>query len=182
MGSHTIGGKVKSESCSVMSVSPMGCSPPGFTVYEILQARIPEWVAIHFSRGSSQARNQTGVSCTAGRLFTIWTTRKVHISVDQHQNQKIDNDTVFYRLNTLSSFHQCLHALICVCAFCCCSVAQSDFCDPMDWSKVGILVPYHLLELAQTHVHWIGEAIQPSCPVSFLSSPAFNLSQHQGLF
>ena len=40
----------------------------------------------------------------------------------------------------------------------------------------------HLLELAQTYVHWVGDAIQPSHPLSSLSPPAFNLSQHQGLF
>ena len=77
------------------------------------------------------------VSCTAGRFFTIWTTRKVHITVDLHQNQKIDNDTVFYRLNTLSRFHQCLHALICVCAFCCFSVAQSCLTFVSPWTAAG---------------------------------------------
>ena len=40
----------------------------------------------------------------------------------------------------------------------------------------------HLLELAQTYVHWVGDAIQLSHPLSSLSPPAFNLSQHQGLF
>ena len=42
--------------------------------------------------------------------------------------------------------------------------------------------PSHLLELAQTHVHWVSDAIQASHPLSFLSPPAFYLSQHQGLF
>ena len=186
MGSHTIGGKVKmkvAQSCLALW-DPRGCSPPDSTVCGILQARILEWVAIHFSRQFSQARNWSGVSCIAGRFFTIWTTREVHIAIDQPQNQKIVNDTVFYRLNALSSFHQCLHALICVCAFCCSSVAQSclTFCDPMDCSKAGIPVPYHLQELAQIHVHWVGDAIQPSSPLSFPSAPTFNLSQHQGLF
>ena len=45
-------------------------SLPGFSVHGILQARILEWVAISFSRGSSQPRNQTQVSCIAGRFFT----------------------------------------------------------------------------------------------------------------
>ena len=45
----------------------------------ILQARIPEWVAIPFSRGSSQPRDQTQVSCIAGRFFTIWATREAHL-------------------------------------------------------------------------------------------------------
>ena len=51
----------------------------------------------------------------------------------------------------------------------------------MDCSTPGFPVPHHLLELAQTHVHWFGDAIQPSHPLSPPSPPAFNLSQHQGL-
>ena len=47
----------------------MGCSPPGCSVQGILQARIPEWVAISFSRGSSQPRDRTQVSSIAGRFF-----------------------------------------------------------------------------------------------------------------
>jgi len=49
----------------------MDCSPPGFSVHGILQARILEWVAIPFSRGTSQPRDQTLVSCIAGRSFTV---------------------------------------------------------------------------------------------------------------
>ena len=51
---------------------PMDCSPPDSSVHRILQAQILEWVAIPFSRGSSQPRDQTQVSHVAGRLFTIW--------------------------------------------------------------------------------------------------------------
>ena len=53
--------------------------------------------------------------------------------------------------------------------------------DPMDCSTPGLPVLYHLPELAQTHVRWVGDAIQPSHPLSS-PSPAFSLSQHQGLF
>ena len=49
---------------------PRNCSPPGSSVHGISQARILEWVAISFSRGSSQPRDQTCVSCTAGGFFT----------------------------------------------------------------------------------------------------------------
>ena len=61
---------------------------------------------------------------------------------------------------------------------CCCSLAQSNliFCDPMDCSKSGLSILHHLLELAQTQVHWVGDAIQPSHPLSSPSPPAFNLS------
>ena len=55
---------------------PMDCSLPGFSVHGILQTIILEWVAIPFSRGSSWPRNQTQVSCTPGRFFTIWPTRE----------------------------------------------------------------------------------------------------------
>ena len=67
---------------------------------------------------------------------------------------------------------------------CCCSVAQSylTLCDPMDCSMPRFPVHHHLLELAQTHVPWVGDAIQPSCPLLSPSPPAFNLSQNQGLF
>ena len=67
---------------------------------------------------------------------------------------------------------------------CCCSVTQSclTFCDPVDCSMPGFLVLHHLPELAQIHVHWVGDAIQPSHPLSSPSPPAFSLSQHQGLF
>ena len=64
------------------------------------------------------------------------------------------------------------------------SVAQSclTLCDPMDCSMPGFPVHQQLPELAQTYVHWVGDAIQPSHPLSSPSPPAFNLSQHQGLF
>ena len=53
---------------------PVGCSPPGSSVHGILQAMVLEWVAISFSRGTSQSRNWTQVSHTAGRYFTDWAT------------------------------------------------------------------------------------------------------------
>ena len=64
------------------------------------------------------------------------------------------------------------------------SVAQSclTLCDPMDGSTPGLPVHHQLLELAQTHVHRVSDAIQPSHPLLSPSPPAFNLSQHQGLF
>ena len=52
----------------------MDCSPPGSSVHEILQERTLEWVAIPFSRGSSQPRDRTQVSYIAGRFFTTNTT------------------------------------------------------------------------------------------------------------
>ena len=55
---------------------PRDCSPPGSSVHGILQARILEWVAISFSRGSSQPRDRTQVSCIGGRCFNLWATRE----------------------------------------------------------------------------------------------------------
>ena len=63
------------QSCLTLC-DPMDCSLPGSSVHGILQIRILEWVAFSFSRGSSQPRDQTQVSCIAGRLFTIWATRE----------------------------------------------------------------------------------------------------------
>ena len=67
--------------------------------------------------------------------------------------------------------------------FCCCSVAKSylTLCHPMNCSTPGFPVYPQLPELTQTHVHCVGDAIQPSHPLSS-PSPAFSLSQHQGLF
>ena len=63
-----------------LSVTPwMDCSPPGPSVHRSLQARILEWVAMASSRGSSQPRDQTQVSCIAGGFFTVWAIREVHI-------------------------------------------------------------------------------------------------------
>ena len=63
------------------------------------------------------------------------------------------------------------------------SVTQScpTLCDPMDSSTPGLPIHHQLPESTQTHVHWVGDAIQPSHPLSS-PSPALNLSQHQGLF
>ena len=64
------------------------------------------------------------------------------------------------------------------------SIAQLclTLCDPMDCSTPGLPVHHQLLEFTQTHVHWVGDAIQQSHPLSSPSPPAFHLSQHQGLF
>ena len=64
------------QSCPTLC-NPMDCSLPGSSVPGILQAGILGWVAISFSRRSSQPRDRTWVSCIAGRRFTIWATREV---------------------------------------------------------------------------------------------------------
>ena len=67
---------VLSHSVMPDSCDPIDCNLPGSSVHGILQARMLEWVAISFSRGSSQPRNRTQVSYTAGRFFTDWATRE----------------------------------------------------------------------------------------------------------
>ena len=64
------------------------------------------------------------------------------------------------------------------------SVAQScpTLCGPMNCSMPGLRVHYQLLEFTQTNVHRVGDAIQPSCPLSSPSPPASNPSQNQGLW
>ena len=79
---------------------------------------------------------------------------------------------------------ECFSTVFIFLNYCCCSVAKSclTLCNPMDCSTSGSSVLHYLPEFTQTHVHWVGDAIQPSHPLSPPSPPAFNLSQHQGLF
>ena len=146
---------------------PTDCSPPGSSVHGIVQARILEWIAISFSRGSSWPRDQTQVSCIAGRFFTIWAIGKSQYLLT------ITLFVLFLILNFLWQF---------VC--CCCSVAElcPTPCNPMDCSTSGSSVLHNFPEFAQIHVYWVGDAIQPSHPLSSPSPPALNLSQQQGLF
>ena len=123
-----------------LSCNPVDCSPPGFSILGISQARILEWVAISFSRGSSWPRDWTWVSCIGG-----WN---------------------LYHWDTFSLVTQ----------------LGLTLCDPLNCSTPGFPIHHQLLELAQTHVHQVGDAIQPSCPLSSPSPPAFSLFQHQGLF
>ena len=69
------------QSC-LTAYDPMDCSPPGSSVYGILQARILEWVASPFSRGSSLPGDQMWVSCIEGRFFIISATREINYYVN----------------------------------------------------------------------------------------------------
>ena len=84
------------------------------------------------------------------------------------------SDILWFREYLFYSFQECSVQFS--------SVAQSCLtpCNPMNRSMPGLPVSHELLESTQTHVHWVGDAIQPS--LSFPSPSAFNLSQHQGLF
>ena len=103
--------------CDLMDSSPPGCSAHG-----ILQARILEWVAIPFSRGSSQHRDQTRVSCVAGGFFTIWATREAHRHIVGAQYKVSDWLRLLLssgRQNNAPKYVHILNLGICECIRCC---------------------------------------------------------------
>ena len=71
----------------------MDCSPPGFSVHGILQARILQWVATPFSRGSSWRRDWTKVSGFAGSFFTIWATWEAPIKGEAEAKIQVFSDS-----------------------------------------------------------------------------------------
>ena len=103
-------------------------------------------------------------------LFTkpLWWTEFTWITQNDlsNSNSLITLQSLFCHISQFSSITQSCLAL----------------CNPMDCNMPGFPVHYQFLELAQTHVHWVGDAIQPLLPLSSPSPPAFNLSQHEGLF
>ena len=135
--------------------NPMDCSPSSSSVHGISQVRILEWVAISSSKWSSWPRYQTwvfSISCIRRQVLLPLAPPAKPVSRGQ-----------------LVQFS---------------SVAQSypTLCDPMDCSTPGLPVHHQLPEFTQTHIHRVSDAIQPSHPLLSPSPPAFNLSQHQGLF
>ena len=78
------------QSCPTL-FDPTNCSPPGFSVHGMVQARILEWVAIPSSRGSSQSRDQTLISGIAGRIFTVWAIGKSFFMAEYYSTVGIDN-------------------------------------------------------------------------------------------
>ena len=89
-----------------------------------------------------------------------------------------------YKFCVTTFFTSLGYVLECVCEYQFSSFAQScpTLCNPMDCSTPGLPVHHQLPELAQIHVHRASDVIQSSHPLSSPSPPAFNLSQHQGLF
>ena len=130
----------------------MDCGLLGSSVHGILQARILECIAMPSSKGSSWPRNWTRISYVS--CIGRWVL--YHWS---HQE-------ALYMPSVQFS-----------------SVAQScpTLCNPTNSSTPGLPVHHQLPESTQTHVHQVGDAIQPSHPLSSPSLPALNLSQHQGL-
>ena len=172
-------GKKESLSHSVRSNSATSwTSPPGSSVHGILLARMLEWVAIPFSRGSSRPRDRTqvsSVSCLASGFFTVWATREalysiilysicciydtqciIHIyGVIQHILYTVYGE--LYKLwYTNCPFVQCI-----LYTLCCCLVAKSHLalCNPVDYNMPGFPVLHYPPESAQVRVHWVSDAI-----------------------
>ena len=117
------------QSCPTLC-DPTDCSPPGFSVHGIFQARILEWVAVFFSRGSSQPRDRTQVSCIAGKHFNAlshqWSTLLVH-----------SNSLLFWKMEGVlhnstywifcAPFDKFFSFLTLACILFCFLVAQSDW-------------------------------------------------------
>ena len=146
---------------------PMDCSPPGSSVHEIFQARILEWVAISFSRGSSQPRDWTRVSCTAGRFFTDWTTREamycvyvhikqciyvkpIHFAVHLKLTQHCKSTIFQFKTRNLYSTNLNLCGVPSICSAAAAAAAAAaakslqscpTLCDPIDGSPPGFPVP-----------------------------------------
>ena len=132
-----------------------------------------------FPKGSSRPGDQTWVFCVAGRFFTIWATREAHlrsqcwiIFFKKRLHNDITLNLKILTINSLQGFNsvQFSHSVV------------SNSLQPMDYSTLGFPVRHQLPELAQIHVHWVGDTIQPSHPLLSLSSPTFNLSHHLDLF
>ena len=143
----------------------LACQLP--SVHGILQARILEWV-VYLLQGIFSTQNSNSGLLQADRFFTIWATR-------EYLNTKNHNEIIII-IAIKNQYHTIIIQFR--------SVTQScpTLCDPMDYSIPALPVHHQLPELAQIHVHRVGDVIQPSHPLSFLSPPAFSLSQHQGLF
>ena len=133
--------------------NPMDCSPPGSRVHGILQARILKWIAIPFSRGSSQPRDWTQVSCIAGGFFTIWDTREASvmpINPFLPQWSKLRFNFCIYSILHIHALLLCYLSLPCICPklllsraisnplifkshWLFCSFSNSHTTDPYNW-------------------------------------------------
>ena len=173
---------------------PMDYSPPGSSVHGDSQARILEWVAMPSSRGSPWPKDQIHISMSpawAGGFFTTSCHLRSRRSYScclvtkscptlwGRMDSSLPGSSVC-RPGFKSQLHHFLSPLSSSSSVH--SLSLLTLCDLMDCSTPGLPVHHHFPELAQAHVHWVGDANQPSHPLSSPSPPAFNLSQHQGFF
>ena len=153
---------------------PIDGSPLGSSVCGILQARILEWVAISFSNPWKWKVKVKSLS-RAWLLVTPWTAaHQAPPSVGVSRQEYWSGLPLPSPKLMLQRFIESISSVQFSCSV-------LSVCDPMDCSPPGLPVNHQFLEFTQIHVHWVGDAIQPSQPLSS-PSPAFNLSQHQGLF
>ena len=127
---------------------------------------------------SSLTRDWTCVPCIARQILNHWTTQKsLKLILTYIMRQ---GPTSFFYMQIFSHPGPTQQTPT---YSCCCSVAQSclTLCNSMDCCIPGFPVHHQLPELAQTQVHWVGDAIQPICLLLSLS-PAFNVFQHQCIF
>ena len=99
-----------SQSCPTLC-DPMDCSLQVSSVHGVLQARIPEWVAISFSRGSSWPRDQTWIGHIACRFFTVWATRE---ALQRRRRLKITGNFIF-SLQSFKSYSVIMKSNGCLC-------------------------------------------------------------------
>ena len=132
---------------------PTDRNPPSFFIHGISWARTLEWVALPSSSGSSYPRDRTWGSCIAGKFFTFV------------PPGKLSDLITFSSVQFISVTQSCL-----------------TLCDPMNCSIPGLPVHHQPLEFTWTHIHQVGDAIQPSHTLSSPSPPAPNPSQLQSLF
>ena len=155
----------------------MDCKLPGSSAHGIFQTRILEWVAISSFRGSSWPRDWTCICCTAGGFFTA---RAIGEALIPALERHIYLWLLISSIEATSFLENVSNLTFCFC----CSVVKlcPTLCDPMNCNTPGFPVLHYLPEFAQTHVHWVSDALQSSRPLPPVCPLAFNLSQDQGLF
>ena len=155
---------------SALSLQPQPLRCLVHSVYLENVCWVNEWIFIVEMRSSRTAAGQASRS-SVSRLIALlpqWLMSE-RLKVDLHRKRKpkFHSDIQWWIYKLLFSHW----------------TEFSWLCNGMDYGTPGFpVLHYHLLGFAQIHVHWVGDAIQPSHPLSSPSPPAFNLSQHQGLF
>ena len=157
--SHSAAAAKSLQSCPTLC-DPIDGSPPGFPIPGILQARTLEWVATSFSNAWKWKVKVKSLSRVP--LFsTPWTA-----AYQAPPSMGFSRQEYWSGVPSPSPVSR-----------------VQLFAIPWTASyQVSLYVHHQLLELAQTHIYWVSDAIQPSHLLSPPSPPAFNLSQHQGLF
>ena len=165
--------------CSLLLLPSISPSISVFSNKSALHIRWPKYWCFNFSISPSNI--YSGLISYRIDWFDLFAVQRTPKSLLQYHNLKasIRRHLAFF-MTQLSHLYVTTGKTISQFSL----VIQScpTLCNPMDCSTPGFPVHHQLLELTQTHVHPVGDAIQPSHPLSSPSPPAFNLSQHQGLF